>query len=264
MNRVLPGLLMAAAWLLLSLGPVALMGLVLLAATGLGLYEYFRMTAPALGGSLRAFCMACAALPALAAFGGQPQMLLLGLLAALFGLLLMGLNLYGREEELMELLGSGALAVLYIGLCSACLLLLNAAPHRSLWLILLAAITAGSDTGAYYAGRRFGKRKVFPRISPKKTLAGVIGGLICGVAAALLVHALFRGPMGFAALAAAAALLVLAGITGDLAESMIKRCCGVKDSGTLLAGHGGVLDRIDSMLLAGPLLYALLFWQGLL
>ena len=258
MNRVLPGLLMAAAWLLLSLGPAALMGLVLLAATGLGLYEYFRMTAPALGGSLRAFCMACAALPALAAFGGQPQMLLLGLLAALFGLLLMGLNLYGREEELMELLGSGALAVLYIGLCSACLLLLNAAPHRSLWLILLAAITAGSDTGAYYAGRRFGKRKVFPRISP------MIGGLICGVAAALLVHALFRGPMGFAALAAAAALLVLAGITGDLAESMIKRCCGVKDSGTLLAGHGGVLDRIDSMLLAGPLLYALLFWQGLL
>jgi len=136
-------------------------------------------------------------------------------------------------------------------------------PHGSFWLILLTAIIAGSDTGAYYSGRRFGRRKIFPNISPKKTLEGVLGGIFCGVAFAIVVQLLMGGPISQALLVPVAAFLVLVGIAGDLTESMIKRASGVKDSGTILAGHGGLLDRIDSLLLSAPVLYYLLYFLGI-
>jgi phosphatidate cytidylyltransferase len=100
-------------------------------------------------------------------------------------------------------------------------------------------------------------------ISPKKTVAGGIGGLLAGIVAALVLHQFFPVPVNPLALLAAAALLVVVGIAGDLTESMIKRSVGVKDSGTILAGHGGILDRIDSLLLTAPVLYYLLHF-GLL
>jgi len=125
-------------------------------------------------------------------------------------------------------------------------------------LILLIAIVAGSDTGAYYAGKTFGKRKLFPQISPKKTIAGGVGGLVFGIAAAEGINLLFPEKTDPLLLLPVAALLIVVGIVGDLTESMIKRSVGVKDSGTILLGHGGLLDRIDSLLLTGPVLYYLL------
>ena len=127
--------------------------------------------------------------------------------------------------------------------------------------VVLAAIVAGSDTGAYYAGRAFGHRKLFPEISPKKTVAGGIGGLGAGMLAALLVGFFAPTPINIPALSLCASLLVVVGIGGDLTESVIKRAVGVKDSGAILFGHGGVLDRIDSLLLAGPVLYYLLHFD---
>lgn len=122
------------------------------------------------------------------------------------------------------------------------------------WLALALLSTWISDTGAYLLGRTIGRRPFFPKISPRKTQEGAFGGLISGVAAVMLLGRWLVGlAWGWGALLGV--LLVIAATFGDLAESAIKRQAGVKDSGHLIPGHGGVLDRIDSLLFVVPLVY---------
>ncbi|HKG58107.1 MAG TPA: phosphatidate cytidylyltransferase [Candidatus Limnocylindrales bacterium] len=120
------------------------------------------------------------------------------------------------------------------------------------WIALLILGVWSYDTGAYFAGRRFGRRKFMTHISPSKTYAGLVGGLI---AATMVVAAILAGlgqpPLGAVVLGP---LIGFAAQAGDLAESMVKRAAAAKDSGTLVPGHGGVLDRIDSFLFAAPVL----------
>jgi phosphatidate cytidylyltransferase len=113
---------------------------------------------------------------------------------------------------------------------------------------------AGNDTGALTAGMAFGKRKMAPRISPNKTWEGFAGGILLGtIAASVLAFYIFDGRWWVGALAGAAA--AVGGVIGDLAESAIKRDISVKDMSSFLPGHGGILDRIDSMLVAAPVAY---------
>jgi phosphatidate cytidylyltransferase len=111
-----------------------------------------------------------------------------------------------------------------------------------------------SDTAAYYLGRAFGRHLLCPRISPKKTVEGAIAAVLAAAAAAEACRLTFYPDAGLAAAAIGAAVGGV-GILGDLGESILKRGAGVKDTATLLPGHGGILDRIDSLLLAGPLYY---------
>lgn len=123
------------------------------------------------------------------------------------------------------------------------------------WLILLLLLLVwGADTGAYFTGRAFGKLKLMPRVSPGKTLEGALGGLATCVVIALC-YALLRELSFHAAvsLIVLSVLTAIASVLGDLFESMFKRERGIKDSGTLLPGHGGVLDRIDSITAAAPI-----------
>jgi phosphatidate cytidylyltransferase len=114
--------------------------------------------------------------------------------------------------------------------------------------LLALAVAWIADTAAYFVGRRFGRRKLAPSISPGKTWEGALGGLIGGAAYAMILCLFSAGGQGtrMAAFLGAAALLVAVSVIGDLFESAAKRQAGVKDSGTLLPGHGGMLDRIDS------------------
>jgi phosphatidate cytidylyltransferase len=123
------------------------------------------------------------------------------------------------------------------------------------WLIGVMALVAAADIGAYFAGRAFGRHKLAPSISPGKTWEGVAGGLVA-VAIYAVVIGVVTGKLagaGWLMLIAAAFLLVAVSILGDLFESMIKRQAGMKDSSQLLPGHGGILDRIDSLTAALPL-----------
>lgn len=127
------------------------------------------------------------------------------------------------------------------------------------WVTQLFVLVWGSDIGGYFFGRAFGRRKLAPRISPGKTWEGVVGGLVLGLGAATLCH-LLLGSVGMAPalsapLATVGGLVVIAvAIAGDLFESMLKRQAGVKDSGRMMPGHGGVLDRLDALLPAAPVL----------
>jgi phosphatidate cytidylyltransferase len=261
MSRVIPGIFMASGWfLLLFFGSVELFWVVVVCGASIALHEYFRMTSGSLTGSRLLITIFLCLFPVLAAFFGKGDLVLAGMIGSLLAAVAVALYEYTSFEDVFGYLSCSGFASIYISLCMAHVVLIRFLPQGSYWLTMLIVVVAGSDTGAYYAGRAFGRRKLFPQISPKKTVAGSIGGMAAGLATAGGLSLFFPGKANLFLLLIAAALLVIVGIAGDLTESMIKRSMGVKDSGTILFGHGGLLDRIDSLLLTGPVLYYLLYF----
>ena len=165
----------------------------------------------------------------------------------------------------------------YLGVLGAYWVLLRGEPDGRSWIIVLLGVTFATDTAAYFVGRAIGRRPLAPRISPGKTWEGAIGGYVGGVVAGVALVVGLIGvtfgtlrfgvdpspgsvDLGLLGLAAIALTLPIAAQAGDLLESALKRRIGVKDSSELLPGHGGLLDRMDSQLVAGPCLYWLLQW----
>jgi phosphatidate cytidylyltransferase len=128
------------------------------------------------------------------------------------------------------------------------------------WIFILLAVIWAGDTGALAAGRTWGKTPFAPRISPKKTYEGAVGGLLSGVLAAVLLQLFLFKELPLFHVILLSVVLGAFGQLGDLAESMLKRAAGTKDSSRLIPGHGGVLDRVDSLLFALPVLYLYLEW----
>ena len=130
------------------------------------------------------------------------------------------------------------------------------------WLTVLVVLVWGADIGGYFAGRRYGRHKLAPSISPGKTWEGVVGGLVLAVTTVMVLRVIAGGAYGdlpgYGWLIAVAVMVVLLSVVGDLSESVLKRQAGRKDSGRLLPGHGGLLDRIDALLAAAPVLAAAL------
>lgn len=123
------------------------------------------------------------------------------------------------------------------------------------WIIFLYGSVWGSDSLAYYIGKGIGKRKLYQKVSPNKTVAGAFGSVLGGLVSALLLGALLIPALPLDRTAFLGAVVGAATIAGDLVESMFKRDAGVKDSGSLIPGHGGILDKIDGIVFTGPLLY---------
>ncbi len=156
--------------------------------------------------------------------------------------------------------GTAMLGVFYCGALLVHLAMLRALP-QGLGLTLVALLgTWAADTCAYFAGRLFGRHKLYPVISPAKTLEGALGGLGGAIAAALLVRYVTALELSLGHTVALGVITAVMGMLGDLVESMVKRSSGVKDSSHLIPGHGGVLDRFDAVMFAAPAVSVYLRW----
>ncbi len=228
----------------------------------LGGLEVFRLLKAAGFPSLSLFGTALAValvLEAAIAPGGEKAVLLVAV-----GTVLAGIGAFGRPDPRDGLVAwvATVFGALYVGLIAFVLHLAAGAPAIPAgstlsvlgpaqgWVLLLVLGVWSFDTGAYLVGRQIGRHKFLTHISPSKSIEGVVGGLIATTAVtALMLAGLGQAPLGGLVLGP---LIGLAAQAGDLAESMLKRAAGAKDSGTLIPGHGGILDRIDSFLFAGP------------
>ncbi len=185
-----------------------------------------------------------------------------GALALVAGVGLLRALLPGRELRVGILQAAWLIfGVAYTGgLLSFATLLRDLSEGRQFFYYLLCTTWAG-DTGAYYVGSRLGRHRLAPRISPGKTVEGTVGGIGATVLMAVLGSWWVWPVIPWGPAALAGVLLALAGLAGDLCESAVKRAAAVKDSGGLIPGHGGVLDRLDSLMFAGAMLYGLI-WVG--
>lgn len=266
-GRILPGVFLATSWVVLLLyGSASIFYLVIIVVLILAADEYVKMSRSKEVCFLwtRFFFCFVLLIPVLSVvfFSGQ-EAFLFSVLLSFFVLVFWHIIHFSSISP--ESAESGYLrftkdvfGLFYIGVMSAHICLLREFPDGAIWILIASAITVSSDTGAYFIGKRFGRRKLCPAVSPKKTVEGAVGGITSAVFAALLFgFGLLSSPQWYF-LVIIAVVLSLFGIVGDLTESIIKRGTGVKDSGSCLGGHGGILDRIDSLLFAIPVLYYIL------
>jgi len=231
--------------------------------TAIGLYEFYQMALP--GRKPESW---------LALFSGtslvffplfQDKRLPLAVITTLFILfaLLFLFRLKSIENAAREI-ACAVLAFIYIPLLMMHLVLLRQTPFGIKWLFVIMLIVMTNDTAAYYTGSAVGKHRLYPRVSPKKSIEGALGGLCGSVAGTLIARATFFPQLSIADALITAILIGIVGQTGDLFESLLKRSFGVKDSGNIIPGHGGVLDRLDSIIFAAPVTYyyAIYFFKG--
>lgn len=254
MSRVLSALILlpiviGTVWYLPPWGTLALA----LFAAALAFHEY-AVLAGALGARVPRGVAGAAVLGACGFVGaGIPGVELLLMTATI----VLGAMAVGAGQPGPAVLRDGAasvLPILYIGLPLGALAAIRALGGREALLLLMAAIII-SDSAQYYSGRALGRRPLAPAISPKKTREGAVGGILFGTAAMFFGGRWIFPGADALLLAITAAAVVVLGIVGDLFESLLKRSAGIKDSSSLIPGHGGVLDRIDSWLFAAPVYY---------
>ncbi len=179
----------------------------------------------------------------------------IALTALVISLLLIFMFVPQRLKQLLPEPLAILFGILYIGMCVGHLLLIRKLETGSFLIFFVLIVTWAADTGGFYIGASMGRRPIAPRLSPKKTVEGFVAGMIFSVAFALLSHFWFLQTIPIHDCIIIGILLACVGLLGDLAESAFKRSAGVKDSGSLIPGHGGVLDRIDSLLLTAPAFY---------
>ena len=238
---------------ILYLPPIAFTCIVAVAGS-LSLFELYRVC---LRPSAQPLAMGIGLVGCLALIVGPhyPIMVQPSLLVALLATLSIPLLV---KMPFHESLKEGALTMtglLYIGLTLSYLVMIRLLPQGEWFLLFLLLVTWAGDTAAYYVGTLCGQHVLAPRISPKKTVEGLVGGLLGAVIFAYVAHWWFLSDFSAVDCIVLAVLLTFAGLWGDLAESAIKRSVGVKDSGGILPGHGGMLDRLDSLLFTGPAFY---------
>jgi len=246
---------------IIGFGPRELFYLVLFSATIISLMEFYKITTSNLSKPVK-FSM-CLVTLLLFLVIYQGQILFVQLATVLFAFVPMSFFMFtyaSSGKQAMPDIGNAVMGPIYIVIPLSMMLQIDRYyPDKGyIWIFFLLVVIFSNDTGAFYCGKLFGKHKLYKTISPGKTWEGAIGGVVCSMMAALwFLHLLPQCQISPGILVLVVVLSV-AGQIGDLVESMLKRNHGIKDSGSILPGHGGILDRIDSLLFATPVLFGYL------
>ncbi|PID55978.1 phosphatidate cytidylyltransferase [candidate division KSB3 bacterium] len=245
--------------IVIGLGNLPVFGLVIAAASIIGLQEFYAFveaqklpvfTLPGLfiGGVFSLHCLV------VTVFEKND------LTGFTFTLVLISLFLYALADTGTLAQRLPALAAMFFGIMYVCwlfghLIFLRGLPHGKQFIFYLLLVVWSGDTGAYYAGKAFGRHKLSPLISPGKTLEGALGGTIASVLASCIAKVTFFSKLSIVDCVLLGLSMSIIAQLGDLCESLLKRSANVKDSGTIVPGHGGILDRMDGVMFAAPLLY---------
>jgi phosphatidate cytidylyltransferase len=220
----------------------------------IGILEYCQMTLPGRGGENMLISACSAAIPMLFYLRSAAAVVLA---IALF-FLSIAIHTLFRFNDVRQAASEASLlffGIIYVPYLLGYLILLRSHPSGLNWILLILFIVMSGDSAAYFGGSRFGKRKLYPAVSPNKSVEGALFGLAGSVAGTMVAKLLFFSDLSVVDGVLAALLIGSLSQVGDLFESMIKRSCGVKDSGKIMPGHGGMLDRLDSILFAAPATY---------
>jgi phosphatidate cytidylyltransferase len=247
-------------YLLVQYLPPSAFFIVVLFGVLLGQLEFYRLYYPVGKRGLILLSLLCGGLILLHFY--EPGLFLdREILTALLGAVL--LYQLAAQKDLTSTLMDAAVSMLglfYVGWFLGHLILLRNLDQGEYLIFFLFLVTWAGDTGAYYVGKGFGRHRLAPNVSPNKTVEGAIGGWLASVLVAVLARWWFLPLISVSDSLILGGLLGIVGQLGDLTESMFKRGAGVKDSGHFLPGHGGVLDKLDSLIFTAPVLYYYLLW----
>lgn len=250
--------------LLILRGSPPIFAIAIIAAAILGLWEYFRIVFAdhdkTLLSMIQAAGYACGVIAILCIYLRNIDALLLTLALNLIVAAFFSILRFRSHSDAPQVVAKQIFGVIYIPVLLSFLILMRNGADGPLWVVFVMWVVAWGDTGALYVGTLWGRHKLCPAVSPKKTIEGAVGGLGANLIFGWLFKVLFFNVMPGLACIVVALGAGAVGQAGDLFESEFKRAAGVKDSGTILPGHGGILDRIDALLFAAPVAYLLKVW----
>jgi phosphatidate cytidylyltransferase len=236
-------------------------------AAAIGAYEFFGMTHPADRVSqIVGVATTLGVIGVIWSYGASARVLLSLIVALPIASMFLVLWRLGDIQTAALRVAAGAFGPLWLGGGLGAIILLrrdagDATNHDGASFVVVALMLAWlSDTGAYFAGRFLGKHKLYEAVSPKKTVEGALGGLAAGVLGALSAHFFFLPSLPLGHAVGLALVAGAMGQAGDLGESLLKRSVGVKDSGGIVPGHGGILDRTDALLVTATVTYLYVVW----
>jgi phosphatidate cytidylyltransferase len=246
--------------LLITLGPPVVLFLMVLLATFLGLREFYKLALPQSNWIEEFTGIVLGLILSAITSHGDPKCVLP---FSVLVLLILSLLFMGTSQNLSSTISSIGITlfgIFYVGFLLSHVTLIRNMTHGKRWVLFLIATVWAGDISAFLSGSLFGRHKLYPKISPKKTFEGLGGAIIGSILVALAFALLFIPHLEIGPCMGVAAGVGILGQLGDFTESMLKRSAQVKDSGSFIPGHGGMLDRLDSFLFSAPFLhYSLLY-----
>jgi phosphatidate cytidylyltransferase len=246
---------------LIIFGPMASFGLLIAVVGAISAWEYFSMLSGGnrsrVLGPIPAWCAFSGLLILIAAAYSRVDLLFLICWVGFAGMAILSLKFFSEQNgrDILDQVAKGAQFLIYIPLPLAALTIIRAGDNGVAWIFFLVLIIFLGDAAAFYAGTYLGRHKLHPAVSPGKTIEGAIGGLAANILVALVFKVIFLPELPALLVLVFAVTAGVAGQLGDLFESELKRTSKIKDSGNILPGHGGILDRIDALLFAAPVAY---------